>query len=232
MNNFTLLVTKKISSSLVLQAGLKGINVLEKEFIRVVPIVNDHLNKKINKLVSGNNTVVFTSKNAVAAVAANNRFDDPNWKIYCIEGATKKEVRKYFDETLVAGAAKNASALAEVIAEKNDGNKVIFFCGNKRREDLPLLLKQRGLEVEEIIVYNTELIPQKIVDDYEAVAFFSPSAVESFFTDNTLKKNIICFSVGRTTTETLKKYTRNEVITSDKPSEESVIDLATRYSKH
>lgn len=232
MNNFTLLVTKKISSSLVLQAGLKGINLLEKEFIRIVPIVNDHLNKKINKLVNSDNTVVFTSKNAVAAVAVNNRFEDPNWKIYCIEGATKKEVKKYFNESLIAGAAKNASALAEVIAEKYKGSKVIFFCGNKRREDLPYLLKEKKIEVEEIVVYNTELVPQKIVDDYEAVAFFSPSAVESFFTDNTLKKNIICFSVGRTTTETIKKYTRNEVITSDKPSEESVIDLAIRYSKH
>ena len=232
MNNFTLLVTKKISSSLVLQAGLKGINLLEKEFIRIVPVANDQLNKKINKLVTGNSTVVFTSKNAVAALAANHKFEKPDWKIYCIEGATKKEVKKYFDEAFVAGAAKNASALAEVIAEKSEGSKVVFFCGNRRREELPHLLKQKSLEVEEIVVYNTELVPQKIVDDYEAVAFFSPSAVESFFTDNTLKKNVVCFSVGRTTTETLKKYTRNQVITSDKPSEESVIELAIRYSKH
>lgn len=232
MNNFTLLVTKKISSSLVLQAGLRGVNVLEKEFIRIVAITNEQLNKKITKLTSDKNTVAFTSKNAVAAVVGNARFEKPVWKIFCIDGATKKEVNKHFDETYIAGVARNAALLAEEIARKSDGRKIIFFCGNRRLEDLPQLLTERNIEVEEIIVYHTELVPQKIVDDYEAVAFFSPSAVESFFKDNTLKKNVICISVGRTTTEAIKKYSRNEVITSDKPSEESVMELAIKHSKH
>src|SRR6476661_7317622 len=103
MNNFTLLVTKKIASSLVLQAGLRGVNILEKEFIRIVPIANDQLNKKISKLIGEKNTVVFTSKNAVAAVAGNSKFQDPGWQIFCLEGATKKEVKKYFDESFIAG---------------------------------------------------------------------------------------------------------------------------------
>lgn len=232
MNNFTLLVTKKISSSLALQAGLRGVNVLEKEFIRIVPSVNEHLNKRINKLIRDKNTVAFTSKNAVAAVAGNNTFEEPAWRIFCIEGATKKEVTKYFDEASVAGTAKNAALLAEVIAEKIDGNKIIFFCGNRRLEDLPRLLTEKNIDVEEVVVYHTELVPQKIVDDYEAVAFFSPTAVESFFKDNTPKKSVVYFSVGRTTTEAIKKYSRNKVITSDNPSEESVIELAIKYSKN
>ena len=52
MSNFRLLVTKKISTSLVLQAGLKGVDVLEKEFIRVIAVTNEQLNKKVNKTIT------------------------------------------------------------------------------------------------------------------------------------------------------------------------------------
>ena len=89
MSNFRLLVTKKISTSLVLQAGLKGVDVLEKEFIRVIAVTNEQLNKKVNKIITSKNTVAFTSKNAVAAIAEHN-LNEAKWKIFCIEGATKK----------------------------------------------------------------------------------------------------------------------------------------------
>src|SRR5215211_4263324 len=96
MNNIRLLVTKKISSSLVLQAGLKGLSILEKEFIRIVPLTNDQVSKKINKLIGGAHTVAFTSRNAVAAIAKNNGITAASWKIFCIDGATKNEIKKYF----------------------------------------------------------------------------------------------------------------------------------------
>lgn len=223
-------MTKKISTSLVLQAGLKGVDVLEKEFIRVIAVTNEQLNKKVNKIITSKNTVAFTSKNAVAAIAEHN-LNEAKWKIFCIEGATKNEVRKYFAEADIAGTGKNALSLAEEIVAKSEEQKVIFFCGSRRMEDLPQLLKAKNFEVEEVVVYKTELVPQKIVDDYEAVAFFSPSAAESFFTDNVLKENVVCFSVGKTTTAAIRKYTGNEVITSEKPSEEHVLELAIKQSK-
>jgi uroporphyrinogen-III synthase len=231
MNNIRLLVTKKISSSLVLQAGLKGVSILEKEFIRIVPLTNDQVSKKINKLIAGAHTVAFTSRNAVAAIARNDSITVAAWKIFCIDGATKNEVKKYFAEATIIGTAKNAISLAEVIIEKSKEHNIIFFCGSKRMEDLPRLLREKNIDVEEVVVYKTELVSQKIIDDYEAVAFFSPSAVESFFTDNVLKENAVCFSVGKTTTEAIKKYTGNKVITSEKPSEESVIEMAVKQSK-
>ena len=140
-------------------------------------------------------------------------------------------MKKHFPQAIIAGSAKNATALAEEITISGDP-KIIFFCGNKRLEDLPRLLNSRNIEVEEVIVYKTELVPQKIIDDYEGIAFFSPSAVESFFSENTLSKNIICFSVGKTTTEAIRKYTGNHVHTTEKPTEENVIEMAIRYTKH
>lgn len=232
MSTFRLLMTKKISASLVLQAGLKGIEILEKEFISIVPVVNENLNKKINSLVAANHTVAFTSKNAVWAIAADNELPKANWKIFCIEGATKNAVKKYFAENNIKGTAKSASLLAGVIAEKSEDRKIVFFCGSKRIEDLPDHLLSKGFDVEEVVVYKTNLVPQKIIDDFEAVGFFSPSAAESFFSLNTLKENVVCFSVGKTTTEAIKRYTRNEVLTAEKPSEESILELAIKQSKH
>jgi uroporphyrinogen-III synthase len=43
-------------------------------------------------------------------------------------------------------------------------------------------------------------------------------------------ENIICVSVGKTTTDAIRKYTDNEVITADRPSEESVIQTAINLS--
>lgn len=232
MSTFRLLMTKKISASLVLQAGLKGIDILEKEFISIVPVVNENLNKKISCLIAADHTVAFTSKNAVWAIASNNELPSANWKIFCLEGATKNAVKKYFAENYIQGVAKSASLLAEVIAEKSKERKIIFFCGSKRMEDLPDFLLSKGFDVEEVVVYKTNLVPQKIIDDFEAVGFFSPSAAESFFSENNLKENVVCFSVGKTTTEVIKQYTKNEVITAEKPSEESILELAIRQSKH
>lgn len=231
MSKFRLLMTKKISASLALQAGLRGIEILEKEFISIVPVLNDNLNKKITRLIASDHTVAFTSKNALSAIGTT-ELPNANWKIFCIEGATKNAVRKYFAENSIKGTAKNALLLAEVIAEKSEERNIIFFCGSKRMEDLPALLLSKGFDVEEVVVYKTELVPQKIIDDFEGVAFFSPSAAESFFSVNTLKKNVVCFSVGKTTSEAIKKYTENKVITADKPSEESIIELAIKQSKH
>lgn len=231
MINYRVLVTKKISASHALQAGLKGIQILEKEFIRIVPVVNKELSKKISKLTDTNSTVVFTSRNAVTAIADNGSFKDADWNIFCLEGATRNEVEKYFPANKITGSAANATQLADIIADKSKDKKITFFCGNKRMEDLPSILLSKKFDVDEVVVYNTELVPQKIIDDYEAVAFFSPTAAESFFSVNELKPGVVCISVGKTTTEAIKKYTNNEVITSDQPSEHSVLELAIKQSK-
>lgn len=230
MGKFRLLVTKKISPSLVLRAGLSGVDVLEKELIKIAHVVNDDLKNKLKEYSSSDYTVVFTSKNAVTALSMNGNLKDAPWKIYSMEGATANEVKKHFGQHKIAGMARNAAALVDVIKSDGDIKKVIFFCGTKRLDHLPDLLRERKVQVEEVIVYETQLSPQPIIDDYDAIAFFSPSAAESFFSTNIPASHIICVSVGSTTTEAIKKYTDNQVITAERPSEESVIQTAINIS--
>lgn len=225
MKTFRLLVTKKITGSLLLRAGLKGIDILEKEFIKIQPVVSDTLKKNISSLAGSKHTVAFTSKNSVSAVTANENVKGADWKIYCLDGATREEIRKHWSDERIEGTAQNAAGLVTEIKNTNNGKKIVFFCGNLRRDDLPGLLRDDGYEVEEVVVYETILSPETIIDDYDAVAFFSPSAVKSFFSKNTLKKGAVCLSVGRTTTAALKEITKERIVTSDTPSEESVIRM-------
>lgn len=226
MKTFRLLVTKKIAGSLVLRAGLKGIDILEKEFISIQPVVSDSLKKTIVSLINSKNTVAFTSKNAVSALSVNGDVKNADWKIYCLDGATREGIKKYWGDEHIAGTAQNAAGLVTEIKNTTPENKIVFFCGNLRRDDLPGLLRNDGFDVEEIIVYETILSPHTIVDDYDAVAFFSPSAVKSFFSKNSLKSGVVCLAVGRTTTAALKQATSERILTSEKPSEESVIRMA------
>ena len=226
MKNFRLLVTRKVSSSLVLRAGLNGIDILEKEFIAVEPIVSDELRKRIDVITSSEQPVAFTSRNAVHAVAVNIDLKKADWKIFCLEGATAKEVKKYISQEKIVATAQNAEALANHISENIPEKKIVFFCGNLRRDDLPEILRTSGCDVEEIVVYETVLVPHAIVDDYEAIAFFSPSAVKSFFSVNKLKDGVFCISVGNTTSEAIREFSQNKIITAKWPSEESVFELA------
>lgn len=225
MRRFRLLITKKISPSLELKAGLNGIDVLEKEFINVVPVKSSGLQSLIERLATDTQFVVFTSKNAVKSVASYG-LQNVDWKIFCLEGATKQMVELYFGNDKIVGVAKSAMELGELIVHRDDIKEVVFFCGDKRLNNLPDTLKEANIHVNEMVVYETKLSPQKIVDDYDAVAFFSPTAVQSFFSENRLSDTAVCLSVGKTTTETLKSYTSNEIITAANPAEHTLIDLA------
>ena len=84
-------------------------------------------------------------------------------------------------------------ALAEKIIPEINDREVIFFCGNLRRNDLPDALRQKGITVREITVYQTSLTPVTIEKEYDAVLFFSPSAAESFFSKNSLPAKTVLF---------------------------------------
>ena len=79
MKPFRLLVTKKIDGALREEAEAKGIEVIEKEFIRIqLP------DTKLDGLFSEKeNTIVFTSKNAVKAVGQSTKeINHAAWKIF------------------------------------------------------------------------------------------------------------------------------------------------------
>jgi len=138
-------------------------------------------------------------------------------------------VEKYFGAEHIAGTADSAAALADLITEDRFIDNVIFFCGDQRRDELPRILEQNDIDVNEITVYQTMAIPHRVDKFYNAILFFSPSAVESFFSINKVPSQTILFAIGDTTAGTIKQFSNNKIITSDKPGKENLVQHMIEY---
>ena len=82
----------------------------------------------------------------------------------------------------------------------------------------------------EIAVYQTELVPEKINSTVDGIMFFSPSAIKSFMKKNTLN-NSECFCIGKTTSTFAKNFS-NKIHYCEKPSIENVIKQTINFFKN
>jgi uroporphyrinogen-III synthase len=188
-------------------------NVIEADFIKTEYQNFDLKNIKDN--------LIFTSQNAVHSILQHPKCAELKTKpVFCVGLKTKILLSENgFNVDVYTGYA---SDLAEIITLIHPNDSFTFFSGNLRRETLPEALKEGNIIFNEIQVYETILTPQKIKDSVEAILFFSPSGVESYLKDNTIKKET-CFCIGETTAEALQKITKN-VIIAENPTIEDVIE--------
>jgi uroporphyrinogen-III synthase len=232
-NRFKLLSTKKLNPSLVKQLDQFNIELTELEFISITPIHNEEIQQQIIAFAARENTIVLTSKNAVEVLDQYVNVGGVNssigWNIFCLSGATKEAVLNAANlNNNIVAVADNATDLAKEITGHNI-EEVIFFCGNKRRDNLPETLRKSGIMVHEVVLYETEATPQTATGNFDAILFFSPSAVESFFSLNQLSEGTVCFAIGNTTADTITNYTRNKVIISESPGQEILLSSVQLY---
>jgi uroporphyrinogen-III synthase len=166
-----------LSASLVAEASSAGIAVDQLSFIETEPIQDIATQQEIEQAYLQSATVVFTSMNAVDAVVAWQDGQQPDWVIYCMGNTTKKLLQESFGKHSVVGTANNAAELAELIAEESDAEEVIFFCGEQRRDELPAILRKKGIDVQEILVYETIHTPHKISKEYQRKQFCLPLVI-------------------------------------------------------
>ncbi|MEO5891247.1 MAG: uroporphyrinogen-III synthase [Ferruginibacter sp.] len=228
-NKIYILCTRPLNKVLIDEAKQNGIDIEESSYIITEPIQSIAVQQEIEMAFLQTATVAFTSMNAVEAVAFYQDENQPEWEIYCIGTTTGKLVSKYFGEEKISGTANDAASLAELIVEDRFTDEVIFFCGDQRRDELPTILREHDIEVNEITVYQTIAVPHKINKEYHGILFFSPSAVESFFRNNKLPATTILFAIGITTANEIKKHTTNKVITSDEPGKENLVKKMMEY---
>ena len=236
-----LLATGPLPAELIEEAAAKGTVLDMMDFIAIEPVIDAEMGARIRALGGRQLTAVFTSTNAVEAVKGLMNADAPagapDWRIFCIEGATHRAVADYFGEAAIARTAGSATALAEVVIVEagEDGRaargtkEIFFFCGDQRRKELPAMLRAEGLKVNEWIVYRTLLTPRKTERVYAGIAFFSPSAVESYFSLNTVADGVTLFAIGRTTKAAIQARCTNPVIISDRPGKEALVRTMTDY---
>lgn len=208
-----ILSTKKLSAIQKEELVKANFDVIDADFIKT--------ENKAFELKEVNDNLIFTSQNAVHSILQHSKCAELKTKnVFCVGLKTKILLSENgFNVDVYTGYA---SDLSEIITLIHPNDSFTFFSGNLRRETLPEALKEGNVTFNEIQVYETTLTPQKIKDSVEAILFFSPSGVESYLKDNTIKKET-CFCIGETTAEALQKITKN-VIIAENPTIEDVIE--------
>jgi len=148
-----------------------------------------------------NKTWVFTSRNAVEIILKNKI--TLSQSIYAIGEKTA---------SLLASATipKIASSLevAKLIIKK-ELKEVIFICGNRRRDELPDLLKSHAIKLKEVVVYESKNLNKTVnLQSIDGLAFMSPSSVYSL-AQNGGFMNLPCFAIGPTTAQALNNEDKN-----------------------
>lgn len=191
-----------------------GLRYEEAEFIKVKP-----LPFTADSVIEN---AVFTSQNAVKAVLPK---DLKIKNCFCV--GDKTEALLLENGFHVAEKGYQAEALAKKIIAGYASRDFVFFCGDKKREELPAILNKKGIFLQEIEVYKTVSASKNMFGEFDGILFFSPSAVQSFVLKNDFE-GAIAFCIGRTTEKEVKKYTNN-VITANRPSIENVVAQVIKH---
>ena len=209
----------KPQKQLLLDAGFE---VVEADFIET-----KLLDFELNKI---NNTLIFSSQNGVNSVLNHPKITELKAKTtFCVGLKTKDLLQE--NGFKVEAYTSYAEDLAEIISLIYADEKFTFFSGNLRRDTLPNILKENGINFNEITVYETNLTSQKINSKPDGILFFSPSAVESYLKSNKITTEI-CFAIGNTTAETLENNKIKNIEIADFPTIENAIENAIEYYKN
>lgn len=204
----TVLSTKKLEKAqqqLLLNAD---IGFVEYDAIKVVPLSFQQIESVENAIITSQNTVKYLVENKIAIT-----------NCFCVGTKTKQLLERY-NYTVIEVTDYGSSLGKKIVTHQADKN-FTFFCGKKRRDELPNLLREQNISFNEVHVYDTLLNPQIFRRTFDGVLFFSPSGVQSFAQNNSLE-NTIAFCIGNTTATEVKKHTQH-VILATKPTIENVI---------
>ncbi|MDV7137485.1 hydroxymethylbilane synthase [Maribacter sp. TH_r10] len=172
--------------------------------------------------------VIITSQNAVEALLTNVSAQELQFEnIYCVGRRTRRLIEDRIGK--VKHFEKNAKKLAEHMVDHLEGTEVTFFCSNMRMDDVPDILTNSGITVNEIEAYKTKFTPVAVPENVKAVLFFSPSTIESYLELNTPDKQAYC--IGESTAKEARKHF-SQVLVAKIPSVESVVDLVNDNYKN
>jgi len=165
--------------------------------------------------------VIITSKNGVEALLHNFVPAELQFKnIYCVGRRTKRMIEKRIGN--VKHIEANAKKLAEHLVNYMEGKEVTYFCSDLRLDDLPNILAENNITVNEVEAYQTKYNADKVESNLDGVMFYSPSTVESYLKQN--KASGIAFCIGETTAKVANQFFE-DVRIAKVPTVESVIEL-------
>lgn len=158
-----------------------------RPFIQIDPVsLKDFRKQKVEILE--HTAVIFTSRNAVDhffRLCTESKIEVPaDMKYFCISEQTANYLQKYIvvRKRKIFTGYRTANDLIEIL-KKHKNEKYIFPCSNIRKEDIPVFMEENNIKHTEAIIYKTVASDLSDLADvnYDIIAFFSPSGINSLF---------------------------------------------------
>ncbi|MCT7560819.1 uroporphyrinogen-III synthase [Aliarcobacter butzleri] len=172
--------------------------------------------------------LVFTSKNGVKAINSFNQ-DWKNIPSYAIAQKTANTIMKLGGVVEFIGNSGHGNDFAYELKNVLKDKKVLYVKALKTVSNLPNILKENGISLDEIIAYKTSCKKLNIILEENSIFIFtSPSSVECFFKQYSWKNSYKAIVIGKTTAEFLPSNINYEI--SSQTSVEECIKLAKQLS--
>jgi uroporphyrinogen-III synthase len=155
--------------------------------------------------------------------------------MFCVGEITAGAAISAFPGSTLLDTAATAGELANRIVASGTGDSagITFFCGDHRRDELPSMVRSGGSTMKEIVAYQTIKTPHVIDNDYDGGIFFSPSAVQSFFSVNDARRVRHFFATGKTTANSLREQlpagAAAQIIVAGRPGRQEMLRTVTAF---
>lgn len=195
--------------------GVENLEVFEIEYLKF-----DLDLKKYDALV-------FTSKNAIFSLEENGI----NWKStpsYVIAPKTADIAKEFGANIAFIGFSGHGNDFANELIPYLKNKKTLYIRALKTVSNLTNILKENGIDIDEIISYKTSCNKQerKALDKNSTIIFTSPSSVECFFKKYSWEDSFKAIAIGKTTALYLPKNIKCEI--SSLTSVEECVKLALK----
>lgn len=215
----SVLSTKKLTKAQKELLLNGGIGLVDRNFITIVPL--DFSVEKISE------NIIFTSQNSVKIVLDKlGKEVFTSKKIFCVGSKTTALLEKAGLHVLKT--TNYGADLALHIQKWHSKEEFLFFCGKKRRPELPDFFKQHGIKLTEVKIYDTIPNPKLMNRNFDGILFFSPSGVKSFCSDNEIEKST-AFCIGKTTAAEARKHTEDIKISTNPTVENLLVQVVKNY---
>lgn len=193
--------------------GVENLEVFEIEYLKF-----DLDLKKYDALV-------FTSKNAIFSLEENGI----SWKSipsYVIAPKTADIAKEFGANIAFIGFSGHGNDFAYELIPYLKDKKILYVRALKTVSNLANILKENGINIDEVIAYKTSCNKQekKALDKNSTIIFTSPSSVECFFRKYSWEDSFKAIAIGRTTAMYLPKNIECEI--SSITSVEECVKLA------
>lgn len=227
-----ILVTRPLSANQIEYARIFGLEpLIEPALSFKFPEYWDKVLKVINR--HRKSDWIFTSANAVKALEKMIEMGlqvRPEVQLFAVGSKTRDALRELGLDAKIP-RTQDGKHLAELIIEEGNINSVIYFHGNLSRDEMADLLKEQGIEVIGLEVYETIINPVKMPEKpVSGILFYSPSAVEGFARGTGFDGNLPpLFAIGPTTAGALKERTNQHVEIAKQPDTEVLLRTSADY---